>query len=335
MNPNVLFFDTVGAPFTFTSTQRHGTGGSELEIARIATALSARGHKVVVANNVDSVSEEPDGVVYLPYRLAADFWPSKALCITRYSKTLAMDQYWTRSVPRIVVRATDLCCDAYDIHRELLSSGRAALYALTKWHAGSFTYAREQLSTPMPLGPAPSVEKVPRRFIYGAGPVKGLDATLKMWLHLRDKYPELHDAELVLMSPGWGDWPWAPGSYDAKSGVRYIGVPPPAEYQRLIASAEGLFYVSTFTETFCCMAALAERDRTRTHILCKNGLGGIPEAIGNHRLLTTNDEVFELDFIAAYRDPTNPKWYADKVPDRSAAALVLEWEKTLHLEPKT
>ena len=214
----------------------------------------------------------------------------------------------------------------------MLESSRAALMALTMWHADMFTYARERISIPMPLGPVPAnVEKVPGRFIYGSGPVKGLSATIKKWLEMREKYPEMKDTELVLMSPGWGEWSYSPGTHDKERGIRFVGAPPPAEYQKLVASAEGLFFVNTFTETFCCLAALAERDRTRTHILCKAGLGGISEALVNHTLLTEDEDAFEKNFIEALRDPTNDKWYSDKVIDRSAEALAASWERALHL----
>jgi hypothetical protein len=275
------------------------------------------------------VTHCPDGVLYVPAAKTADYWPSKALVITRYS--VCPHAWGAPTPPRIVIRATDLCCDAYGHHQTMLKTSRAALIAVTTWHADMFSYAQERVVIPPMLGPAPAdVTKVPRRFVYGSGPVKGLSATVKKWLEMREKYSELNTAELLLMSPGWGDWPAEP-AYNEKTGIRFIGNPTPAEYQRIVASAEGLFFVNTFTETFCCLAALAERDKTRTHILCKAGFGGIPEALVNHTLLTDDEGQFERNFIEALHDPTNPKWYAEKVIDRSAKALVASWEKALSL----
>jgi hypothetical protein len=330
VKPDVLFFDTVGAPFTSTSILSRGTGGSELEIARIATALANRGHSVVVANNVDKVEVCNDDVAYVPHAMAAELWPSKALVITRYS---VCPHIWGSPTPkRVAIRATDLACDAYGHHRVMLETSRATLMALTTWHANMFDYAKERVVIPMPLGPTNDSRKRSGRFVYGSGPVKGLSATIKKWTEMHDKYPELKGIELVLMSPGWGEWPFSPGFHDKDLGIRFIGTPTPAEYQDIVASAEGLFFVNTFTETFCCLAALAERDRTRTHILCKSGFGGIPEALVNHTLLTDDEEKFERLFMEAYRDPTNEKWYADHVVDRSADVLALEWEKALWLK---
>jgi len=82
----------------------------------------------------------------------------------------------------------------------------------------------------------------------------------------------------------------------------------------------------------CCAAAFAERSGTRTHILCKDGLGGIPEAIVNHELLTEDEAAFERDFVEARRRPDDLRWYPNvPVQDRSPEATLPKWEEILLL----
>ena len=335
----VLIYDSTphaeGDAFTYRTMSVRGVGGSEIEMLQVARALTDRGHKVAIANGAKASFEE-DGILYVPNTDIRQYMPSRALYIQRASVPRHPVSL-TDSV-RMIVRANDVYYPGYHAHLGVLSSGRAALVANTKWQADLFPFAKEKIVIPPMLDPSPAVAKVPGLFVYASGPMKGLDATLAVWRKLHKLHGKvLKKAKLHIVSPGWGDFPTLTPS-DKALGVRFVGAPTPAAYREWIAKAEGLFFINTMPETFCCSAALAERSGTRVHILCKNGFGGIPEAITNCSLLTDDETRFIQQFMLAWQSNENrSQWYAKEVPDRTPATLATRWEAALglpHQEPR-
>jgi predicted O-methyltransferase YrrM len=335
---DVLFVNSVGPGFSFSTTKgQAGLGGSELELVLVAHALARRGHKVVVANGVTSEVTE-DGVRYIPLAQAAGM---TTRCL--YVERMTVPPSGIRTL-RVVIRATDICCPPYEVHRPFLESGQAAVVVNTKWQADGFTYAKEKIVIPpaldYDLGSEPPPEKVPGRFVYVSAPMKGLEATLEMWRAFKRKYDGpsgkkkiLAKAKLIVAVPGfsdfYGDKPKTLSDADKMMGISFIGSPSLIEYRRLIASAEGLFFVNTMPETFGCCVAFAEKFQTRTHVLCVNGFGGIREAVENGSLITDDPAKFERDFMEAWHSKEAPgRWY---VPDRSPDALAPDWESAMRL----
>lgn len=316
---DVLMFDRIGGAFSRSSIDKGGLGGSELEMVQVATELAKRGHKVVVANGVTTPIDE-EGVRYVPWQQAPQYAPKKAFYIQRSSVPEAGSGLAILPQVRIVVRANDVYCKEYDAHRAILETGRAALVANTKWQADLFTYAKEKIVIPPMLGEIPVVGRSPGLFVYASGAMKGWDATIAMWRKLQEKYPDaMAGKRLVPISPGWGKVPVE----EAVDGLT------PAEYRTWLATAEGLFFVNTMPETFCCAAALAERAGTRTHILCKAGFGGLTESVVHRAYITENETEFEVKFIEALG--RQPSRYADLLADLSPEAIGAEWEKVLGL----
>jgi tetratricopeptide (TPR) repeat protein len=329
---DLLIVNSIGPGFSRSSVAK-GIGGSELEVVLVAHALARRGHSVTVANGVTSeVTEE--GVRYIPLPQAAGM-RAHSLWIERMTVPPGV------LAKRVVIRATDIYCPPYDVHRPLLDSGKAAVAVNTKWQAEGFGFAKEQIIIPpaldYDLGPGPKPKKVPGRFLFASMPMKGLNATLEGWRSLKRKHGKaLKGTTLLLALPGrfdfGGDLAPPLTDQDKALGVSYAPSPSLIEYRRLIASAVGLFYVNRMPETFCCAAAFAEKYGTATHILCLNGLAGIPEALVDSSLVTAHPAAFERNFLKA--------WQAKKgrvfrpVPDRSPDALAPLWEKALGLEPK-
>lgn len=336
--PDVLFLNHVG-PIGF-DYNTEALGGSELEILQIAEQMSKLGHKVAIANGA-SKHYRQRGVDFVPRSMTHLAWPTKALYLERMTKW-APDEFPSGKLPpRVVVRATDIYCVNYDVHRQMLIDGRAALVGVTRWHVDKsgalgtgFSFAKETIVIPPILEPTPETLRVPGRFIYASGPMKGLDATTKAWREMFAKFAGercLEGAQLQIVLPGWGyDRLPTLTQEDAACRISMFGVPSLDRYRRVIASAEGLFFVNTMTETFCCAAAFAERSGARTHILCENGFGGIPEAIIDHRLLTDNKD----RFFNQWRDTRMNGFVADPRPveDRSPEALAPAWTKALHLD---
>lgn len=347
MTVDVLIYDRLAHAnnaFTYRTMRERGVGGSEIEMLQVARVLTDRGYSVAVANGVTDVVRE-DGITYVPNAKPADYVPTKALYLQRMSTVLGTVAI--SSKVRIVVRANDIYCPPYDVHRGILTSGQAALVVNTEWQGRGFDFAREKIVIPPMLDASPRavwpgtarpdgdvVCKVPGLFVYASGPMKGLDATLAMWRRLHDLNKAsgaLAKARLAIVSPGWGDFPTLSPA-DRAIGISFEGVPTPAKYREWIARAEGLFFVNTMPETFCCSAALAERSGTRTHILCVAGLAGIPEAIVNHSLLTEDPSEFADKFMEALTSTEKrDRWYATSVPDRRPVALVDAWIDALRI----
>src|SRR3984957_18508138 len=330
---DVLIFDRIahaeGGDFRFATLQQRGVGGSEIEILQVARGLTQRGYRVAVANGHRDVVED-EGVLFVPNTQIEDFLPTQALYLQRMSvphKATALPDSG-----RIVVRANDVYCPPYDVHRPLLESGRAALVANTRWQADLFGFAKERIVISPMLDPVPLVGKTQRLFVYASGPMKGLEATLAMWRLLWRMHPSMmNGSQLVIISPGWGDFSGVP-EIDREIGVRFEGAPTPEKYREWIARAEGIFFVNTMPETFGNVCALAECSRTRTHVLCRTGIAGLAEAVAQRELITESQEAFVNGFFRYLGQPTDDfKW--TPVRARSPEAIMPEWEKALELTP--
>jgi hypothetical protein len=326
---DVLIVNAIGPAFTGDSVRLDGIGGSELEITQIAEALAARGHKVVVANGVHETAES-HGVQYVPLSLVAG-GKVRALYIERM--TARPDGI---DAARVVVRATDMPSSAYDRHAVALHGGEMALVCVSEAQAKAFGAFGQKGRCVIPpiLGDLPDVPKIAGRFVYASAPGKGLAETLATWRRLKEAHTdELASASLTIVCPGGYDYLPTIAAADRALSVHLVGAPSPEAYRRTIAESVGIFYVSDrFVETFGCFAALAERAGCRVHVLARAGLGGLPEAVTNTRLLTTEPAAFERDFLDAWRRPDSPEWYASTEPrDLSAATLAVEWERVLRL----
>lgn len=328
-SPAVLILDRIGGAYTSASLLSGGLGGSEIEVLQVARGLTAKGHAVVVANGVDRLSVE-DGVTYVPHAQAWQHTPTKALYLQRFSAPETRLEI-PKDV-RVVVRANDQYCPPYDVHRASLTSGRSTLVANTKWQAAQFAFAKDTAIIPPMLEPVLPVEKQSGLFVFASGALKGFDATVKLWCSMKRRHPAMATTRLAIVCPGWGPPPDTVGAH-AEHGIFYVGNPTPDEYRQWIAKAEGLFTVLTMPETFCCVAALAERAGTRTHILCQAGFGGLTEAVRDHYFLTEDPSAFEASFIEALAPrgpiPVNvPASYVDLRP----SILIDRWAEVLHVD---
>ena len=286
----------------------------------------------MVANGVETESVE-DGVHYMPLAQAAGM-KCEALWIERFSTPPGRIMS-----KRIVVRATDIDWDPYKAHRALLASGASSVIVNTKWALEQgFSYAKEKIIIPPSLdydlgGPAP--EKVPGRFVFASAPMKGLDLSLDMWRKIVKGHNLQGKVHLKITVPGfsdmYGDKAKELSEEDKALGIEFEGMISIIEWRRLIASAEGLFFVSQMNETFGCVAAFAEKYGTRTHIWCRAQIAGFAESITNHEYVTQDEWVFEKAFVKSIG---RPAYFVD-VMDRSPDALAPMWEKALHLPDRT
>lgn len=345
--PEVLIVNSIGpdgqpSAFTGDTLRYTNLGGSELEITQLAEALAEKDHSVVVANGVEQVTESR-WVRYVPLKDAISFWPTKALIAYRTSDVrplIAAAGMWPR---RVIVRANDLFGPAYMVHSQLFERG-AVLVANSQWQADLFAPlvndpGKRRVIPPIIDDVRLQYSYAPRRFIHPCGPSKGREPTIALWRDMKRRYPkEMEHLQLMLMSPGWGGAPVAPADA-AELNIHVLDTTlTAADYRAQIAKCEGLFAVSEgLPEVFGCYAAIAEQAGVRAHILCRSGLGGLPEALSDHKYLTTDQAQFERDFLAARaaapaREQKPNRFAAEKLIPRWCDVLGLSSRAGTHVE---
>lgn len=314
---HVLLSDCIGGDYSRSTVESQPTGGGELHLVQLAEALARLGHTVTVANGVPAPREE-FGVLYTPNELA----PARVdvVVVQRYSPDPATLR------ERTIVHVIDPFNAAYDRHRALFAAPGTRTVAVSKWAAATFAPlgARVSVIPPM-LEPMPSAEKDSNLYIYPCAALKGLAATLAVWRDMKQKYTyEFADAKLRIVSPGYGEPDMA--QIRSTPDCTYDGPLRPSAWRKAVAEAAALFCVNTHAETYCCTLAFAEMARTRGHMLCRAGFGGMPEAVANSRLLTASQGDFERDVVAAWEEPAREEWYAaGLLQDRSPDAIVRDW----------
>lgn len=320
-------FDRIGGAYSHSSLLAGGLGGSEIELLQVAHGLTAKGYSVVVANGVESPREE-EGVRYVPHAQAWQHVPTQALYLQRWSSPTTRLEIGADV--RVVVRANDVYCAPYDVHREALSRGRATLVANTHWQADQFAFATDKVVIPPMLEPMPIVKKQRGLFVFASGAMKGFEETVALWCAMKGRQPAMRDCSLRIVSPGWGA-PRALTMAERAAGIEAVGMPTPKAYRRWIAKAEGLFMVNTMPETFGCAAALAERAGTRTHILCVAGRGGLSESVKESYYINDNAAEFEQRFLIGLGAPLSSQ--TRPLLDLRPSALLPKWTEVLQRKP--
>lgn len=256
---STLIIDFAGAPYDGKTAREQPIGGSELANVQLAEALADHGHKVhiLVARDQNKEFREINGVGYghaLPDR-------PKNLILSRMTP-----------LPRAffglnkIVSLTDM-----GPHR---IADCEYLVGVSRWQLDRFKLeclpAKRRCIPPI-VEKAPDVGKVPGRYVYASAAMKGLKETLAAWAELRPRLPA--NAHLRVSWGGWG----APDFEVTGPDVEVVGALAPADSREEIASAIGLFYVNTYPETFCAIAAVAEAAKTTPYIWCP---GGDPAGLG-------------------------------------------------------
>lgn len=233
---DVAIYDSVGLPYTWgTST---GLGGSEISALRLAGVLRDRGLDVRLGK-VDA----------------------RALIVQRY--TQIPDTYRRRTF----VHLHDMPGNNHEHLRN-----RTDLTLVT--HSPSHTEMYADFNTPVREIPAMLPAKVyetcrpPRiagRYLYASAVLKGWDETYSMWQDIR-----MPGDILRVMNCGYSSLAQAPD--------KTVQILPPLSDTELIqeiASSSGIFYVNTFTETFCATVAMADALGTPVYVLTRSAPGAL------------------------------------------------------------
>ena len=169
------------------------------------------------------------------------------------------------------------------------------------------------------------------KMVYASAAIKGLTATLDTWECIRENFQETHWGELFMATNGYDN----PSDKDRKRmdeiAVRPLGQLPARRIIEELRGAAGLFFVNTFHETHCMVAATAIALGCRCHILAPTDPAALPETLAGAPLLTTSKHDFIEQYVDAFLHPDDPKWVLpiEKVPDRRARTLLPMWKEVL------
>ncbi len=149
--------------------------------------------------------------------------------------------------------ATDTYHEGYDIQAE------HTMVFVSSWQSQGFPTDKFKKRVIIPnMLPDWVYELKPNRntpatsFIFASAASKGLKATLAYFESMRTSR-DLRGAKLTVATPGYD------GIKDPKAkGVNYLGALPFRALVKEMQATRNLLYVSTFQETFCIVAVLAE-----------------------------------------------------------------------------
>lgn len=318
MTFDIVFFDSVGMPYNGRTPSKKGLGGSEFGVILLAEELVASGRRVAVFNNTNELVTV-NGVSYAPQHDAPAF-VCDTLILCRYSRIP------TFSSRQSIVWATDMPDESYRHIDKLFARGNTRMVVLSDWQKDLFSrglyasWTKHVIPLMLPSEVyETSLAENPKNFVYASAALKGLSSTLEVWREIVGK-DNPRELELHVCVPGY-DAP-NPATLGAP-GVRYLGSLPFHQVAMEMLSSAGIFYVNTFSETFCIVAALAEALKRRTHILCLSDPGALPSTISSP-LLTTNVGNFLSQFEGALQSPNEARWYG-KAKDYRPATVVKKW----------
>jgi hypothetical protein len=298
---DVVIYDDVGSPISPKWAAENPVGGSEYGMTQLTAGLSALGYSVL------AVSRWPDG---WRDELNYDGITVVSLndCPAVSCKVLISDRFsnpWVCfpaiKAERGFFAAMDIYCDFYKSIDELMQTGETKLTSVfvSEWQKNLFPSYWNKVVIPAMIDDdvylMTSVPKNPKRFAYASAVCKGLHETLRVWKEVKRRLVGTphEDIELHVTGPGYD-------TIDLKlveeAGAHWTGPLPTKEMQLFIAGSAGLFFVNTFPESFCAVAAVAEAAGVRPHILCLKDQGALTTTIRSN-LRVSDEEHFIIDFI--------------------------------------
>jgi hypothetical protein len=322
---DVVIWDTIGGAYTSESMNR-ASGGAEKEVVQVSEALAKRGFRVLCLNKTDYEYRDKayHGSVHWDNLSNAYAIRCKTLIIQRYSTIPGSSQVLP---DRMVVRAVDVYGPYHD-HLSALTH-----LCLTEWSAQKFRAAGIPAKVVHSMldddyYELSGIEKTKGLFIYASAPMKGLNETRQKWANLKRRFPEdMAHCKLHVTTPGYGKLSTMEYFESSiENSIRLLGDLAPRELAKYMATCEGLFYINTFPETFCVVAAIANAVGCRVHVLAKNGISGIEEAVNG--FLTEQEDIFDAMFLAGLHGdlPVPPP------KDYRVSTVMPKWLDALHLE---
>ena len=221
---DVMIYDDVGMRFNDVIVEHQALGGSEFVLWMLAREMGRRGLRVLVWQGACVPSgEESFGNVNYRYGLGS--CPVYARCIIHHRYSSQAYESATRWDRRWLL-CSDFWGEHYDSTLKSLDASLESVICISRWQAALFPAIRPTHVIQNPI-PEESYAPVltPRDqnvFLYASAALKGLGATLESWQSIRKKHPEIQDARLRVLSPGYDD----PSMAAAFDGVELVGAVP-------------------------------------------------------------------------------------------------------------
>jgi hypothetical protein len=322
---DLIIFDNVGVPYTSTTLKSGGLGGSEFEIILLAEGIAKAGFRVAVVNSFKFPTTE-NGV---------DYWPADYLNNHTFQcKTLLVMR--NSEVPTTRIEFDNLRFWLTDIPNDnqlsqlstWLAPGRPGVgICVSSWHKSlfppmwNFTHIYNMIPDWI-YALEPKI-KNPTKFMYCSAAVKGLDQTIELWREMKNSY-FLKKAELYVCHPGYD-------KVDAKKleakKIQCLGSLPFDKLVEELRTAQHLFYVNSFPETFCIVAALAEVLGVTPQILTLQHPGALSEVVANNNFVTGDLATFQKFVFDNAKTPPSLK----KAKDYRVSTIIPQWIKELKL----
>ena len=318
----ILIIDPAcNKPYDPIVLAQEGLGGTEATVVRIAEALKALGHCVIVAqhNRSSSVSG------YTPHTpgLLSQQWDT--IIVLRDASLLSHIRAKQPYVP-LYLWCHDLPSVQLGAHGAVIRRTRTKVLGVSMWHrdrlreclpGADVQWVYNTIDADLTPGNAGFVDR--NKLCFISSPHKGLDLALAIFRKLRAVQP---DFELHVFNPGY-----LPTEAQHIEGVVWRGSLPQADVVNEVAMSLAVFHPNTvFPETMGIVTA--EANAVGTPVLC-HPLGATPEIInGVWQLVDCGQTQSVIDTLVLWRN-TLPRTVGK--PEYSLSEVMKSWTKTLEI----
>lgn len=321
--------------YDHTALSSQGLGGTEASVVRLATALGARDHKVLVVQHLRTLEKSERGVIYGSMESLMGFRPEVVICL----RDVRMLSFMAENFPDAKLflwlhDLEELGASQLTANIPLLKYTAPRIVGVSRFHktgiidciqvgakgeTGLPEYTVTYIYNPIDdelVADGRAYDK--NKILFLSSPHKGLDHVLKLFALVRQKFPRV---KLYVANPGY---------YKDKDrlpeGVVPLGTRPHHEVIDELRTSLCLFYPNPdyFTrETYGLVAAEAQAV-------------GCPPLV--HPAGALNEIVTTKECFVDARNPREVlqrfrKWYVEGRPKVSldlptrTSQVVLEWEK--------
>ena len=315
----ILILDPVcNRPYDPAVLASVGLGGTEATVVRIAEALKALGHCVIVAqhNRSSSVS----GYARLAPGVMSQKWDS--IIVLRDASLLSHVRAKQPNVP-LYLWCHDHPSPQLGAHGAVIRRTRTKVLGVSVWHRDRLRECLpgadvSHIYNPIVVNESPC-QPAPRKLAFTSSPHKGLDLALRIFGKLRQVDG---DWALHVFNPGY-----LPSAEQHIEGVVWHG--PTAHHRVMshVADCVALLHPNTvFPETMGIVTA--EANAVGTPVLC-HPLGATPEIVnGSWQLVDCGQADLVIDTLVLWRN-TLPRTVGKL--EFTLPEVMKRWTKTLEI----
>ena len=311
---DVMTVDAVGMPFTGSTPELQGLGGSEWEQILLLEELARRGYRVAAMNRVSAWSRV-NGVDYLPLGMVEyDVPPAERVIFMRNTPHQRRPD-WHRHARWITDNAPDE------------ETGPLEVVCVSDWQAKTCRPLEqsEVIHNMLPdwVYDLPHTRNTPAQsFIYASAAMKGLRETLAYFAQMKAT-KEYRNATLTVCSPGYD----RPDKIE-QPGVTWKGALPFAALVEEMQQHRSLLHVSTCPETFGIAHVLAETLGLNVFVLRTAG----PDALSEVLVSPVYDNIGHFNAALTTHGDYPQQWKPFTAKEYRQSRIVDEWCRVLGLE---